>query len=82
MLWEEGIWTKKTKQKTLNIAGEGGGKQQSYSPYSCQKIIEMNISSSDDLHGRPFQMLERNKLQTMLLEKGLIKRDYGSLLFS
>jgi len=51
------------------------GKRQSYTPYACAKIIEMKIKFSEELHGCPFRISDRNSLKTVLKEKELGESD-------
>eukprot|EP01125_Pyxidicula_operculata_P020534 TRINITY_DN7608_c0_g1_i1.p1 TRINITY_DN7608_c0_g1~~TRINITY_DN7608_c0_g1_i1.p1 ORF type:complete len:466 (-),score=86.95 TRINITY_DN7608_c0_g1_i1:189-1586(-) len=47
------------------------GKRTSYTPYACQKIINMEVSG-DTTHGCPYKHNDKNTLRNLLKQKGLV----------
>ena len=61
------------KQYAYNIRHSYGleGKRSDYAPYSCTKILNMNMPSSQECHGCPFKTYNEEKLKSILFGCGL-----------
>jgi DNA primase large subunit len=61
------------KQYAYNIRHSYGleGKRSDYTPYSCNKIINMNNPNSQECHGCPYKTYSAEKLKPILIGIGL-----------
>ena len=70
------------KEYAYNIRHSYGleGKRQSYAPYNCEKIINMNVPMGNECHGCPFKNYSEENLRKILNTCNLKELDIEEIL--